>query len=123
MSDEQINKLVGILARSGSSIEYDDYLECLSAFQINSQKYPATASRTYVQLCLLEFAKVCKEKYPQCRKLFAEIAQSNESYFKYDNFANFCMRECKLNDVQIVAIFLGLDIQSLCRIQREIFER
>ena len=53
MSDEQINKLVGILSRTGSNIDYDDYLEYLSAFQINSEKYPATSSRTYVQLCLL----------------------------------------------------------------------
>ena len=36
MSDEQINKLVGVLSRNGSNIEYDDYLEFLSAFQINS---------------------------------------------------------------------------------------
>lgn len=36
MSDEEINKFVSVLGRKGLSIEYDDYLECLSAFQINS---------------------------------------------------------------------------------------
>jgi hypothetical protein len=36
MPDEQINKLVNTLSQRGSSIEYDDYLEYISAFQINS---------------------------------------------------------------------------------------
>ena len=36
MTEEQIDKFLGVLGRKTKNLEYDDYLECLSAFQINS---------------------------------------------------------------------------------------
>ncbi len=54
--------MLGSLVKTGKDIVYDEYLQCLSAFQVNAEKYPINGGRTYVQLCLLKFGKEVKNK-------------------------------------------------------------
>ena len=53
----EINQLGNLISRGNQHLFYDDYLKALSAFQINSEKYPYKSNRTYTQLCLLKFGK------------------------------------------------------------------
>ncbi len=56
MSDVEINQLLNLIKKD-NHVSYGDYLQALSAFQVNSEKYPSKGSRTYVQLCLLKFGQ------------------------------------------------------------------
>ena len=56
MSEVEINQFVS-LVKKDDNILYDEYLQALSAFQANTEKYPVKGSRTYVQLCLLKFGQ------------------------------------------------------------------
>lgn len=58
LDDLEINKLLSIISKS--SIFYDEYLQYLSAFQINSEKYPANSQRNFSQLCLLKLGTEAK---------------------------------------------------------------
>ena len=55
LDDLEVNKLLSIISKS-SSIFYDEFLQYMSAFQINSEKYPPKNQRNYAQLCILKLA-------------------------------------------------------------------
>lgn len=74
LSEVEVNQLLTLVTRGSPSLQYEEYLQCLSAFQVNSEKYPAASTRTYVQLCLLKFAKAAVEaSYSDPDALFREM--------------------------------------------------
>lgn len=72
MGETEISQLLNLITRGNPNILYEEYLQCLSAFQINSEKYPPKSSRTYVQLCLLKFGKET-QSYNDADRLYKEI--------------------------------------------------
>ena len=64
MADTEITQLTHLIDQNGSDdIRYEEYLQSLSAFQVNSEKYPPhEGSRTYTQLCLLKFGNLASKK-------------------------------------------------------------
>jgi len=53
-NEVEINDLVKLITK-GDKLYYLEYLQFLSAFQINSEKYPSEG-RNYSQRCLIKFA-------------------------------------------------------------------
>ena len=60
MSPEDINQFASLVQKDGQ-IEYESYLQALSAFGVNAEKYPFKGGRTYVQLCLIKFGQEAKD--------------------------------------------------------------
>jgi hypothetical protein len=60
MSDVEIEQFIS-LVKQDNHIVYDEYLQALSAFQVNAEKYPPKGGRTYTQLCLLKFGQEGKD--------------------------------------------------------------
>lgn len=95
LSDLEITQLIALITRGNSSLHYDEYLQCLSAFQINSEKYPPSSSRTYVQLCLLKIAKEASS-FNDPDKLFREMnGKQDLPYLPFENYASFVKRNFK----------------------------
>lgn len=53
-----------------NNIIYDEYLQYINAFQINSEMYPPKSQRTYSQICLLKLGMEAKEKEITMENLF-----------------------------------------------------
>lgn len=45
-----------------NNVIYDEYLQYINAFQINSEMYPPKSQRTFSQICLLKLGMEAKEK-------------------------------------------------------------
>jgi hypothetical protein len=96
LSEMEITQLLSLITRGNANIQYDEYLQCLSAFQINAEKYPPTSSRTYVQLCLLKFAQNAKQAIEDPDKLYKEMNGSQDlPYLSFENYATFIKRNLK----------------------------
>lgn len=53
LDDTEIHRLLQPMGKS-ESVFYEEYLQYINAFQINSEIYPPKSQRTYSQLCLLK---------------------------------------------------------------------
>lgn len=61
LDDVEITRLLGSISKS-DNLFYDEYLQYINAFQINSEIYPTKGQRTYSQLCLLKLGQEAKSK-------------------------------------------------------------
>lgn len=52
-ADTEIYRLLQPMGKS-NNILYDEYLQYINAFQINSETYPPKSQRTFSQICLLK---------------------------------------------------------------------
>ena len=112
LDEMEVNKLLSIITKS-SSIFYEEYLQYLSAFQINGEKYPPKNQRNYAQLCILKFASQAQAKNIRPEKLYSEVTDGeNGPYLSFEVFTDFCRKQTTLKDVEIVAVFIALDMQS-----------
>lgn len=59
----------------------------MSAFQINSEKYPFKSKRSYAQICMLKFGAEAKDKYRRPEDLYR--AANNDDAGPYLTFENF----------------------------------
>lgn len=125
MGETEIRQLTNLLSRGGTHIQYEEYLECLSAFQVNSEKYPPKSVRTYVQLCLIKFGQEVAKKEREVDKLFRMMnGGEDRPYLSFENYAAFTKRNAgSLQEFEIVAVFVGLDLASECQIEKGIFRR
>lgn len=88
----EVTQLTNLVSRNNNHIIYDEYLECLSAFQINSEKYPIQSSRTYIQLCLLKFGKEVG-KDGDAEQLYKQInGREDKAYLSFEGYASFVKR-------------------------------
>lgn len=69
LDDVEISRILNTITKSGS-IFYEEYLQYLSAFQINSEKYPPQSQRTYAQICMLKLGSEAKDKSISPTKLY-----------------------------------------------------
>lgn len=91
MSDVEINQFVS-LVKKDNDILYDDYLQALSAFQVNAEKYPPKGSRTYVQLCLLKFGQEAKD-HRDADTLYKKMNRNEDKpYLSFENYTDFVRR-------------------------------
>lgn len=112
MSDVEINQLVTLIKKENNII-YDDYLQALSAFQVNSEKYPSKGTRTYTQLCLLKFGKEAKD-FKDSDTLYQKMNKGQDKpYLSFEVYTDFTRRNMpKMEEYEIIAVFLGLDLMS-----------
>lgn len=82
MSEMEINQFTALIKKE-NSIFYENYLQALSAFHVNSEKYPSKGSRTYVQLSLLKFGQEAKG-YKDAETLFLKMNRDQDK--PYLNF-------------------------------------
>jgi Ca2+-binding EF-hand superfamily protein len=124
MSEVETSQLMNLITRGNQNVQYDEYLQCLSAFQINSEKYPLKSSRTYVQLCLLKFGSEA-QSYKDADKLYREMnAKEDLPYLSFENYVTFVRKNLqKMDEFETIAVFVGLDVNSECQVEKSIFRR
>ena len=88
MSVDEINQFVNLIQKD-NNIEYDSYLQALSAFGVNAQKYPFRGSRTYVQLCLIKFGQEAKN-YHDADALYLKMNRNDDQpYLTFEHHTEF----------------------------------
>lgn len=98
IGDTEIYRLLQPMGKS-NSVFYDEYLQYINAFQINSEIYPPKSQRTYSQICLLKLGLEAKEKNITIENLYRDISnKQGGSNIQFDAFSSYCKSNTKLKD-------------------------
>lgn len=117
LQESRISQLLALFdVRRERCVYREDYLALLSAYQLNTERYEPEEGRSYIQSALAKFAK---NGYELAKAgLFADSGEK----VTYENFMKFLRKKSGLGEVELTAVFVGLDNQNKYVLTRDNFD-
>lgn len=106
-------------AKKQGTVEYDDYMATINAYQIGTERYPQTG-KSYTQNALAKFSEAVGGR--PVEEIFNEISSGKNKPFTIEELREYSAKHAKMmEDTELIAVFMALNIDESNEIKKTSF--